>query len=98
MLKKYHFLKRIEDLPFVEAIYLFGSRATLDHEQKSDIDLAIVCPKATQAQWYSLLEIIDDADTLLAIDCVRFDKLKADDPLKIAIQKNHQVLYNAKNE
>lgn len=42
-LTDYHFLQQIADLPFVDAIYLFGSRARGDHRERSDIDLAILC-------------------------------------------------------
>jgi len=74
-LKKYKFIEQLKSLPFVDEVWLYGSRARGDNEERSDIDLAIVCPKATDKNWYSLLDIIENADTLLKIDCVRFDKL-----------------------
>lgn len=75
-LKKYKFIEQLKSLPFVDEVWLYGSRARGDNKERSDIDLAIVCPKATDQNWYDLLDVIENADTLLEIDCVRFDKLK----------------------
>lgn len=91
----YKFLERIKNLPFVEAIYLFGSRARGDAHEKSDIDLAIVCPKAGDREWLQVVDIVDEADTLLKIDCVRFDTLK-NDRLKAEIEQDKTVLYERK--
>lgn len=55
-------------------IWLFGLRARGDHRPKSDIDLAILCPNATETDWLSVMDIIDDSDTRLKIDCVKFDQ------------------------
>lgn len=76
-IKQYDFLKKIQSLNFVEKIILFGSRARQSNKEKADIDLAIVCPTADDIAWFEILEIIEDADTLLKIDCVRFDTLPA---------------------
>lgn len=92
---KYQFLKKLATLPFVEAIYLYGSRARKDHDPRSDIDLAISCPKASAEDWVKLLDIIDNADTLLKIDCVRFDQL-SEGPLKKSIQKYGKTIYDKK--
>jgi uncharacterized protein len=89
----YAFIDQLQALPFVEAIYLYGSRARGDHRPKSDIDLAIVCPTADIKQWQEVLDIIDDADTLLEIDCLRFDELAADDRLRQNIERDKKVIY-----
>ncbi len=44
---QYAFYQQLRDLPFIEKIVLFGSRARGDNKPRSDIDLAIVCPQAT---------------------------------------------------
>ena len=54
-LSDYQFLQEIAALDFVDAIYLFGSRARGDNRDRSDIDIAIQCPKATQKDWLSIL-------------------------------------------
>lgn len=92
---QYAFLHQLASLPFVEAIYLYGSRARGEHNSRSDIDLAVVCPQATERDWYSILKIIEEADTLLQIDCVRFDTL-SDDPLKSSIERDKQIIYTRK--
>ncbi len=72
-LSSYRFFRRLEALPFVEAIYLYGSRAREEEEVFSDIDLAIYCPKAGVLEWTKVRDIVEAADTLLEIDCVRLD-------------------------
>ena len=85
-LDNYEFISKLKSLPFVEKVLLFGSRARGTNQSRSDIDLAIVCPKATDDQWREVLDIIDEADTLLLIDCVNFDKI--DQELKARILKD----------
>ncbi|AEY02312.1 DNA polymerase beta domain-containing protein [Oceanimonas sp. GK1] len=92
-LKHYHFLGELVSLPFVEAVYLFGSRARGDHRERSDIDLAVFCPKASAQDWLQVLAIVERADTLLTIDCVRLDAEPANSPLRAAIERDKKVLY-----
>ena len=61
--------------------------------ERSDIDLAILCPGATAAEWARVLDIIEEADTLLSIDAVRLDELGMGDPLRAAILRDRQVLF-----
>lgn len=75
---QYQFIKKIKTLPFVEKVILFGSRAKKTNRKMSDFDIAIVCPKATNLEWNQILEIIENADTLIPIDCVRFDQATKD--------------------
>ena len=77
-LPNYKFTENIKSLPFVEEIYLFGSRARGDNRSRSDIDLAISCPKATDDEWQKVRDIVENADTLLEIDCVRLEDAGAD--------------------
>lgn len=91
-IKHYHFWQKLAQLPFVTAIYLFGSRARGDDAAKSDIDLALSCPDASVAQWQQVLDIIEEADTLLGIDVVRYDQLR-DGAFKQQIDQNKKVVY-----
>ena len=62
----YHFIDQLRALPFVEAIYLFGSRARGDQQSRSDIDLAIkMSPHHEQRDWHKVIDIIDKADVIL---------------------------------
>lgn len=92
-LQEYKFFHQLKKLPFVQKIILYGSRARGDFQKRSDIDLAIICPDAQESDWRVVLDIIENADTLLSIDCVRLDTLDKDNPLKEAIMKDGIVLY-----
>ncbi len=89
---QYKFWDKIIALPFVKSVYLFGSRARGDSRSKSDIDIAVNCPEASSQQWQQVLDIIDDADTLLGIDVVRYDKL-GDDVFKRNIDDSKVLIY-----
>ncbi|MDX2050623.1 MAG: nucleotidyltransferase domain-containing protein [Rickettsiaceae bacterium] len=89
----YRFIKELKQLEFVEEIWLFGSRARGDNQERSDIDIAILCPKATSSDWLKVTDIIDDADTLLKIDCVRLDKTRISEDLYNNILKDKKVIY-----
>ncbi len=89
----YAFIDTLSHLPFIEKIILFGSRARKDNIERSDIDLAIVCPKATSDNWMTVLEIIENADTLLKIDCIRFDTLSEASKIKTNIINEGIILY-----
>lgn len=90
---KFQFYKDIASLQFVEEIWLFGSRARGDNQERADIDLAVLCTKATFQDWDNLLKIIENADTLLKIDCVRLDELDEESDIKKAIRKQGKLLY-----
>ena len=92
-MKTYQFIKKIARLPFVEEIWLYGSRARGDNAERSDFDIAITCKDATNMQWQSVMEIVDSADTLLKIDCIRFDTLRDSDKLKSNIEACKYTLY-----
>ena len=89
----YQFLDRLKALPFVAEIYLYGSRARGDNGRRSDIDLAVSCPGATDEEWGKVLAVIENADTLLEIDYVRLDTLGGNDPLKMHILGHGVILY-----
>ena len=92
-LSDYQFLQEIAALDFVDAIYLFGSRARCDNKARSDIDIAVLCPQASEKEWLSILDIIEHAETLLMIDCVRLDHEPDNSPLRQQIEKDKQLIY-----
>lgn len=73
-ISQYKFIEKLKQLNFVEAIWLFGSRARGDNQERADIDLAIICPSANDEDWLQVIDIIENADTLLKIDCVRAEE------------------------
>ncbi|HEX6015950.1 MAG TPA: nucleotidyltransferase domain-containing protein [Geminicoccaceae bacterium] len=64
---------RLAAIPSVERVVLFGSRARGDHRPRSDIDLAVEAPEASTEDRARMVELVEDAPTLLAIDLVRLD-------------------------
>ncbi len=77
--------------PEVAKVIVFGSRARDDAEERSDIDLAIVAPNATSRQWLDIVFALEDMDTLLSIDAVRW--AEASSALKARIIAEGKVLY-----
>ncbi|MBP6985386.1 MAG: HI0074 family nucleotidyltransferase substrate-binding subunit [Alphaproteobacteria bacterium] len=90
--KHFEFYYKLRTLDFIQEIWLFGSRAKGDELERSDIDLAVICPEATADDWLRVREVVDHADTLLKIDCIRYDQIQ-DDRLKLEIDKNRVVLF-----
>jgi uncharacterized protein len=64
---------RLAAIPSVERVVLFGSRARGDHGPRPDIDLAVEAPEASTEDRARMVELVEDAPTLLAIDLVRLD-------------------------
>lgn len=93
-MRDYKFITQLKSLPFVERIILFGSRARGDHRETSDIDLAIIGDKIDANAWLDILHIINNADTLLRIDCVQFNTLPSDSPLRKNILSEGIILYD----
>jgi len=90
--KKHSFFYKLRTLPFVDEIALFGSRAKTTNQPFSDIDLVISCPTATTEEWLTVKKIIENADTLLKIDCIRFDTLD-DNRLLTEISNSKIILF-----
>ena len=89
----HNFYQKLIQLPFVEKVILFGSRANGTFRPRSDIDVAIFCPSADIYQWNEVLNIVEDADTLLNIDCVNLNDLPSSSELKANIEKNGIIIY-----
>ena len=92
-LTKYNFFQNLIRLPYVEYILLYGSRAREDNNERSDMDLAVYCPGASEDDWLEVVNLIEDADTLLKIDCIRLDSMDENNPLRRAILKDGKYLY-----
>ncbi|MEI6350015.1 MAG: nucleotidyltransferase domain-containing protein [Verrucomicrobiota bacterium] len=57
--------------PCVREVRVFGSRATGTARRASDIDLAILAPDATAAEWQKLTEALEEAPIIYEFDLVR---------------------------
>lgn len=91
---QYQFVTNLKELDFVEQLWVFGSRSRGDNQPRSDIDIAIICPNATEEDWLQVMKIIDEADTLLKIDCVRFEQDRISHELYENILKDKKVIYD----
>ncbi len=87
------FFKALTKHSSVQQIILYGSRARNTAQERSDIDLAIVCPHASDKDWIMVLEDVDNADTLLTIDCVRYDQLSETNQLKQMIDQEGIIIF-----
>ena len=54
--------------PAVRRIVLFGSRAVGDHDERSDVDLAISAPDMTRGDFAVLLDRVSEALTLYKVE------------------------------
>lgn len=84
-------VKDLSRFPSVEKIILYGSRARGDAEERSDIDIAVVCPTATKREWFDIEDVVDNARTLLSIDLVRLDT--ASEELRKNVLREGKILY-----
>ncbi|RCW74993.1 nucleotidyltransferase domain-containing protein [Saliterribacillus persicus] len=78
----------------IEKILLFGSRAHHDHEPRSDIDLAVIAPEFTEADWYLFADSIENTETLLKFDLIRWEH--APKELREEIERCNEVVYSRK--
>lgn len=89
---EYAFFQKLIALPFVEAIYLYGSRARGDHDDWSDIDLAVLCPQATRAQWGEIQDAVATEELLIPVTVARYDTI-TDAGFKAQIDRDKKELY-----
>jgi predicted nucleotidyltransferase len=61
--------------PRIEKIILFGSRAKGTFHSGSDIDLAVIAPDMSDAEFSRLWAEIDDLPIIFKIDLVNFNQL-----------------------
>jgi predicted nucleotidyltransferase len=71
-------VRRLARHPAIERVWLFGSRASGDNFERSDIDLAVEAPGMDPGDWLRIkLDFADEAPTLLLVDLVRFEDAPA---------------------
>ncbi|HEU5140354.1 MAG TPA: nucleotidyltransferase domain-containing protein [Bacillales bacterium] len=84
-----HVVSRYED---VQKVILFGSRARGDHDERSDVDLAVQGSDLSHDQWVKLsLTLEDELNSLLFVDVIRMES--APERLLASIQKEGKILY-----
>ncbi|WP_245804696.1 nucleotidyltransferase domain-containing protein [Halobacillus hunanensis] len=77
----------------IDRILLFGSRAYGDHQEDSDIDLAVIAPRMQQFEWLDFSDEIEDkVETLLSIDLIKWEG--APETLQQEINNCYQIVYS----
>jgi predicted nucleotidyltransferase len=60
--------------PQVEGLILFGSRAIGDHNERSDVDIAVCGKDISSRHWGEIREAAHQSATLYRLGLVHFDK------------------------
>lgn len=81
----------ITQTPAVEKVILFGSQARGDQEPRSDYDIAVIGLEITPREWLDLCDRVENIETLLFIDLLRFDT--ASPKLQEKISRQGVVIY-----
>ncbi|MCA9401362.1 MAG: nucleotidyltransferase domain-containing protein [Candidatus Omnitrophica bacterium] len=72
-------LKDIKDtfsaFPNVKTVILYGSRATDDYEETSDIDLAVSGPHITDLEMTQIKNALEKIHTILKFDVTHFENI-----------------------
>lgn len=92
-IKEYGFFGELTANPLIEEIYLTGSRARGDCDRHSDIDLAIACPMASEADWEQIHYTARyNNEILLRVDALRLDTITDAGHRNFVLHKR-QLLY-----
>lgn len=92
-ISSYRFFKQLTQLPFVEAICLYGSRARGDADDWSDIDLAVICPQASSTDWATIQDVVNKQELLIPVNVTRYDALN-DIGFKAQIDAHKKELFS----
>lgn len=84
-------IKMITQIHMVERIILFGSRAIGDHDERSDIDIAISAPDLTRADLALLRDRVYQGRTLYQIAISSLESMPQD--LSMRVIKQGVVIY-----
>jgi predicted nucleotidyltransferase len=92
-IKEYNFFRELVATPLIEEIYLTGSRARGDQDAHSNIDLAIACPMASDADWEQIhYKAHYNNEILLRVDALRLDAITDEGHRNFVLHKR-QLLF-----
>jgi predicted nucleotidyltransferase len=78
--------------PAIERVLIFGSRAKGNARPGSDIDLAVIAPEMSDAEFARLWNAIDDLPLVFKVDLLHWDRL-ANPRLKDKIPREGCLFY-----
>lgn len=84
-------------VPDLDRVLLFGSRARGDHQERSDIDLAVDAPNMDILTWDKLCQnITDNSQTLLSVDLIWLQQTPA--RLRNRIHREGVIVFEREDE
>ena len=78
--------------PEIDSVLIYGSRATGDFRNHSDIDLAVLAPSMTERDFSRLWNALDDLPILFKLDVVQLEQV-TNPALKQNILLHGKTLY-----
>lgn len=82
-----------ETTPRLEAVWLFGSRATGAHRPESDVDIAVDAPDMSSAEEAALWQRVEDLGLLYRVDLVRREHINSE-AFKQQIELHKRLLWS----
>jgi len=68
-----HLAEQLALLPSVRKALLIGARSRGEHQDRSDIDIAVSLPGAAAIEWDRLVSAVEQCPTLLRVNLLRLD-------------------------
>jgi uncharacterized protein len=87
-------LQLLLNVPEVQKVILFGSRAIGDHEDRSDFDIAVSAPNMPKTSWSYLRDAVGQSRTLYKVSVSLIEVMP--DRLKASVFSQGVVLYERK--
>lgn len=91
--REYPFFRKLTELTFVDAIYVYGSYANNDSDVRSNINLAILCPEAIDNEWRLVTQIVNNAEPMVTVEVIRWDKTPIGSPFQAQIDRNKMPIF-----
>ncbi|HXP89745.1 MAG TPA: nucleotidyltransferase substrate binding protein [Fibrobacteria bacterium] len=77
-----HLAEQLVLLPSVRKALLIGARSRGEHQERSDVDIAVSMPGAARIEWDRLVSAIESCPTLLRVNLLRLDDCDPDTRLR----------------
>jgi len=68
-----HLAEQLSLLPSVRKALLIGARSRGEHQERSDVDIAVSMPGAAAVEWERFVSAVEQCPTLLRVNLLRLD-------------------------